>query len=87
EEELDDEMLVAARDRVADPVGSLKLYVRASNSGLEPLPTSASRGLPAKQSPFTGAPFSGKAPDEETLQRLQGNGSDLPTDLSTIRQG
>ncbi|USW59543.1 Putative serine/threonine-protein kinase, active [Septoria linicola] len=89
EEELNDEMLLAARTRVADPGGSLKLYVRGPNTGLEPLPASSGRGLTAvPQSPFTRASFSGKPLDEETLQRLQGNSAqDPPSNVPAIRQG
>ena len=88
EEELSDDMLLAARTRVADAGGSLKLYVRGPNTGLEPMPASSGLGLAVvPQSPFTRASFSGKPLDEETLQRLQGSGrpeSAMP--MPAIRQ-
>ncbi|SMR60265.1 unnamed protein product [Zymoseptoria tritici ST99CH_1E4] len=37
EEELTDQMLMSARVRMADPLGSLKLYVRAPNALLDPI--------------------------------------------------
>lgn len=88
EEELSDDMLIAARARVADAGGSLKLYVRGPNTGLEPLPASSGLAPGAvPQSPFAGASFSGKPLDEETLDRLQGNGrSDPSLPIPAIKQ-
>ncbi|PIA97239.1 MAP kinase kinase kinase mkh1 [Cercospora beticola] len=89
EEELNSDMLLAARARIADPNGSLKLYVRGPNTGAEPAPVSSGLGLSGVPQEASAKPtFSGKPLDEDTLQRLQGiNSADLPFAIPSIRKG
>jgi len=81
-EPLNDQLLMSARVRMADPTGSLKLYVRAPSNLV--MPESAVLGLTAghPHSPFGRASFSNKPLDEETYAKLMQ--ADSP---STVRSG
>ena len=81
---LNDQLLINARLRVADPAGSLKLYVRTGAGLGGPPPDSAGLGLGFPQSPFGKASFSGKPLDEATLAKLTEAQLDSP---STMRSG
>lgn len=80
DEALNDSLLMGARSRMADPSGSLKLYVRAPH-GLGPPPESAGLGLHLPKSPFGNPQFSNKPLDEATYARL----TEGVQDSSTLR--
>jgi mitogen-activated protein kinase kinase kinase len=89
EEALNDQLLVNARFRMADPTGSLKLFVRSPAGMMGSIPESAGLGLRTggvggfPQSPFGKASFADKPLDETTLARLNGE-LESPT---TVRSG
>ncbi|KAK5125114.1 hypothetical protein LTR85_000789 [Meristemomyces frigidus] len=85
EEALNDQLLTSARLIMADPTGSLKLYVRASGGVNGTMPESAGLGLGFPTSPFGKASFSGKPLDEATFAKLtEAQQLDSP---STVRSG
>lgn len=68
EEELTDHMLMSARTQMADPTGSLKLYVRAPGNTPDPL---ESAGMAFPQSQMQRASVSGKSYDDATIEALR----------------
>lgn len=71
EEELTDHMLMSARMQMADPTGSLKLFVRSPGNTPDPL-ESAGMGLAPAQ-PQRSSP-SGKSYDDATIEALRNAG-------------
>lgn len=85
EEALNDQLLMSARLRMADPSASLRLYVRAP-PGLGPPPESAGLGLQMPTSPFGQPSFSNKPLDDATYAKLTGDAAESPS-TSTMRSG
>ena len=78
DEPLSDAMLLLSKHTKADPVGSLKIYVRRgpTSASLMPPPLSAGLGIgmSPKASPPAGSLFPRKALDEDGYNRIRANG-------------
>lgn len=85
EEELTDQMLMSARTQMADPTGSLKLYVRSPGNTPDPL-ESAGAGLAQAQPPQR-ASLSSKPYNDATIEALRNAGILDSARLRTQHEG